>query len=172
MAPLSKWVIPPPRKALVVGVADLVASNDPSAELVTYSLGSCLGITVYDPIGKMGGLLHVMLPDSSIDRDKAVRSPFMFVDTGVPRLFNAVLSLGGDRKRLIVKVAGGAQFLDHQGFFNIGQRNYQALRELLGRNGVPTQSCDVGGLACRTLRLDLTTGQVSIKRPSTDAYFI
>ena len=75
MTAMRTWVIPPPRKTLVVGVADMVVSNDPSAELVTYSLGSCLGITVYDPVKKVGGLLHLMLPESRIDAIKAVNAP-------------------------------------------------------------------------------------------------
>lgn len=170
MTALGKWVIPPPRKALVVHVADMVASNDPGAELVTYSLGSCLGITIFDPMKKVGGLLHVMLPDSSIDTHKASTTPFMFVDTGVPRLFQAVCNLGAERRRLEIKVAGGAQLLDEKGVFNIGERNQQALTRLLARNGYTIQARDVGGLSSRTIRLDLTTGRLTIKTPGTDAY--
>src|SRR5580658_9633243 len=140
MLPTSKWVIAPPRKTFVVGVADMVASNDSSAEIVTYSLGSCLGITIYDPIKKIGGLLHIMLPDSKIHAAKAVSAPFMFVDTGVPRLFHAAYNLGADRSRLAVKVAGGAQLLDQQGIFNIGPRNFDALQKLLAQNGLKVHS--------------------------------
>lgn len=168
----GKWVIPPPRKSLVVGVADMVVSNDPGAELVTYSLGSCLGITVYDPTKKVGGLLHVMLPDSSIDAVKAASSPFMFVDTGVPRLFQAVYHLGAERGRLTIKVAGGAQLLDEKGVFNIGERNQQALITLLRRNGYAIQVSDVGGLSSRTMRLNLTTGKIAIKTPGANTYFL
>src|SRR5437868_7492946 len=101
MAFQGKWVIPPPRKTLVVGVADMAVSNDPSAELITYSLGSCLGISVYDPVKKIGGLLHIMLPDSTIDALKAESQPFMFVDTGVPKLFQSLFSLGAERSRIV-----------------------------------------------------------------------
>jgi chemotaxis protein CheD len=170
MTAIGKWVLPPPRKSLVVGVADMVVSNDAGAELVTYSLGSCLGITVYDPVKKVGGLLHIMLPDSKINAVKAVQVPFMFVDTGVPRLFQAVYNLGGDRGRLAVKVAGGAQLLDEQGVFNIGHRNYESLKGLMARNGMSVHAYDVGGLSSRTLRLDLTTGNVTIKTPGTNIY--
>ena len=172
MMTTGKWVIAPPRKTLVVGVADMVTSNDPGAELVTYSLGSCLGITVHDPARKVGGLLHVMLPDSGIDAAKAGAAPFMFVDTGVPRLFQAVCNLGADRRRLLIKVAGGAQLLDERGVFNIGERNHRAFRALLARNGYAIHASDVGGLASRTLRLELSTGKVSIKSPGMDAYFL
>lgn len=170
MPALSTWVIPQSKKSLVVGVADMVASNDPSAELVTYSLGSCLGVTVYDPLKKAGGLLHLMLPDSTINLEKATAEPYMFVDTGVPRLFKAVYSLGGDRSRVVVKVAGGAQFFDSQGSFNIGERNCLALQALLARNGHSIHAQDVGGTSSRTLRLDLSNGIVSISSPGLKPY--
>lgn len=172
MAVPTKWVIAPPKKVLVVGVADMVASNDPGAELVTYSLGSCLGVTVFDPVRKVGGLLHLMLPDSSIDPAKAVSSPYMFVDSGVPRLFQSVYSLGGDRNRVVVKVAGGAQFLDHQRTFNIGERNIAAFQAILQRNGHAIQAHSVGGFSSRTVRLDLTTGNVSIHSPGQPSYLL
>jgi chemotaxis protein CheD len=168
----SAWVIPAPKKSLVAGVADMVISNDPSAELVTYSLGSCLGVTVYDPAKKVGGLLHLMLPDSTIDSAKATRSPFMFVDTGVPRLFHAVVDLGAERGRLVIKVAGGAQFLDPGRVFNIGERNYQALKELLARHGYKIHTEEVGGVISRTIRLDMTTGQVTISSPGVNSHKI
>jgi chemotaxis protein CheD len=170
MLATGKWVIAPPRKTFVVGVADMVVSNDSSAEIVTYSLGSCLGITIYDPHKKIGGLLHLMLPDSKIDPAKAVSAPFMFVDTGVPRLFHAAYQLGADRGRLIVKVAGGAQLLDQQGIFNIGSRNVDAVAKLFAQNGFKAQATDVGGLSSRTVRLDLTNGLVTVKTPAATAY--
>jgi chemotaxis protein CheD len=161
----SRWVIPAPKKSLVVGVADMVASNDANAELVTYSLGSCLGVTVYDPVKKVGGLLHLMLPDSRIDSAKGMTEPFMFVDTGVPQLFKTVFNLGGDRGRLIVKVAGGAQFLDEQRTFNIGERNIRAFEEIIARNGLMIHARELGGFNSRTIRLDLATGNFSIHSP-------
>lgn len=172
MLTANKWVISAPRKTLVVGVADMVVSNDSSAEIVTYSLGSCLGVTVYDPNKKIGGLLHLMLPDSHIDSAKAVNAPYMFVDTGVPRLFHAVYNLGADRSRLVVKVAGGAQLLDQQGIFNIGARNFDTLAKLLAQNGLKAHATDVGGLSSRTVRLDLTNGQVTVKPPGTNPYLL
>ena len=164
------WVIPPPRKALVVGVADMVASNDSSAEIVTYSLGSCLGITIYDPVTKIGGLLHIMLPDSNIDTVKASAMPYMFVDSGVPRLFHAVYNLGADRSRLIVKVAGGAQLLDAKGIFNIGARNIEAFKKLLAQQGLTIHASETGGLNSRTVRLDLANGHTTIKYPGIEPH--
>jgi len=168
----SRWVIAAPKKNLVVGVADMVASNDAGAELVTYSLGSCLGVTVYDPVKKVGGMLHLMLPDSRIDPRKGVTSPFMFVDTGVPQLFKTVFNLGGERFRVIIKVAGGAQFLDEQRTFNIGARNILAFDEMISRNGLAVHARDTGGYNSRTLRFDLATGNVSIHSPGLSAYLL
>lgn len=162
----------PLRKTLVVGVADMQVSNDVLAELVTYSLGSCLGITVYDPVEKVGGLLHLMLPNSEINVRKAASHPAMFVDTGVPRLFHAVYNLGGDRRRVVIKVAGGAQLLNERGVFDIGNRNFQAFTALLAQNGHVLQSQDVGGMSSRTLRLDLATGAVTIKSAGNNPYFL
>ena len=162
MVTTKRWVITPPRKALVVGVADMVVSNDSSAEIVTYSLGSCLGIMIYDPVKKVGGLLHIMLPDSKIDAAKAVSAPFMFVDTGVPRLFHAAYNLGADRNRLVVKVAGGSQLLD--------DRNCDALEKLLAQNGLRAHATDLGGMSSRTVRLDLTNGSITVKTPGATPY--
>jgi chemotaxis protein CheD len=148
----------------------MAVSNDGSAEIVTYSLGSCLGITIYDPLRKIGGLLHLMLPDSTIDSAKAMTMPYMFVDTGVPRLFHAAYNLGADRSRLIIKVAGGSQLLDAQGIFNIGSRNIETFKKLLAHQGLSIHANDTGGVASRTLRLDLTNGNTTIKSPGADPY--
>jgi len=172
MSVSAQWVIAPPRKSLVVGVADMVASNDVGADLITYSLGSCLGIAIYDPVKKAGGLLHIMLPDSTIDANKAATQPFMFVDTGVPRLFHTVYNLGGERQRLILKVAGGAQLLDPGGIFNIGSRNFTALKEILQHNGMTIKSHDVGGTASRTMRFNIGTGEMTIKSPGAETYIL
>jgi chemotaxis protein CheD len=170
MTAARTWVIAPPRRTFVVGVADMVASNDANADIITYSLGSCLGIAIYDPVKKVGGLLHIMLPDSKIDPVKGTNSPFMFVDTGVPRLFHSAYDLGADRSRLIVKVAGGAQLLDEKGVFNIGERNFIALKALFSLKGITMQAVEVGGVTSRTMRLDLSNGNVTIKSPGTNVY--
>lgn len=170
MSATSPWVIPAPRKVLVAGVADMVASNDRAGELATYSLGSCLGVVIYDPVTKVGGLLHLMLPDSSINPGKGITNPFMFVDTGVPQLFHAVYSMGGEKSRLIVRVAGGAQFLDEKRVFNIGERNFVALEAILARNGVKITSTEVGGRVSRTIRLNLGTGLLTVQVPGSPSF--
>jgi chemotaxis protein CheD len=150
-------------RKLVVGVGGLAVSNNQSMILTTYSLGSCLGVTIYDPVSRAGGLLHVMLPDSSINTAKAAEQPAMFVDTGVGALFRAAYELKAEKYRMQICVAGGAQFLDKTGFFNIGQRNYSCLTRLLGQHGLSIEAQDVGGLISRTLHLHLNTGEVRVK---------
>ncbi|MEN6520402.1 MAG: chemotaxis protein CheD [Armatimonadota bacterium] len=149
----------------IVGVADMKISGDAGDQIVTHALGSCLGITVYDPVAKVGGLLHVMLPLSTIDSEKAKANPYMFVDTGVPRLFLDSYKAGAAKQRLIVKVAGGACLhgSDKDDYFQIGKRNFIMLRKLLWKNGVLLKAEEVGGSDSRTLSLDIDTGEVTIR---------
>ncbi|MDX2149875.1 MAG: chemotaxis protein CheD [Bryobacteraceae bacterium] len=147
----------------IVGMADCGWSADPSEVLITYALGSCIGVAIHDPVAKVGGLLHFMLPDSAIDRTKAAANPFMFADTGLPLLFRRAFELGAQKHRLVVRVAGGSQVLDPNGVFSIGKRNYAALKKILWKAGILVQSEDVGGSGSRTLRLDVETGRCSIR---------
>ena len=151
---------------ITVGMADLRVTADPDARLVTYALGSCLGIAVHDPVARVGGLLHVMLPLSELDAAKAQANPAMFVDTGVPALFRACYALGGVKARMVVKVAGGASSAapGEADQFQIGKRNLLTLRKLLWKNGVLLHADDVGGVqTSRTVYLDVATGTFTVR---------
>jgi chemotaxis protein CheD len=148
---------------LVVGVADVAVSNNPNVILTTYSLGSCVAVAIYDPQARVGGMLHAMLPDSSIDTAKAQRSPSMFIDSGVAALFRASYELRADKQRVQIYIAGGAQIMDAAGVFNIGKRNVEAVTALLNRHGLRIQAQQVGGMVNRTMSLNLATGEVSLK---------
>jgi chemotaxis protein CheD len=148
---------------IIVGIADMKVTDDQTASLITYSLGSCIGVALYDPAVKVGGLLHFMLPESKIDVSKAQKNPWMFADTGVPLFFKEAYKLGAEKRRLQVKVAGGAQILDDQGLFNIGKRNYMALRKLFWMNDVLVSGEEVGGEVNRTVTIELGSGKVWIK---------
>ncbi len=155
----------PPAHA-VVGVADMKVSNRAGARLVTYALGSCLGISVHDPVAGVGGLLHVMLPTGTIDPAKMQAKPAMFVDSGVPLLFRECYRLGAKKERMVVKVAGGAHAGDSEegDRFQIGKRNMVALQELLRKNGVLVHAHDTGGVqTSRTMWLDVRSGAVTLK---------
>lgn len=148
---------------LIVGVADMKVSNNPEESIITYSLGSCIGLVIYDPIVKVGGMLHYMLPESSIDKGKASARPYMFADSGIPRLFKTAYKLGAAKQRMQVYVAGGAEILDQKGFFNIGKRNYIALKKMFFKNKVLINKEDVGGNVNRTVRIDIATGDIFVK---------
>ncbi len=154
------------RSDVIVGVGDVRVSADPEDRLITYALGSCLGITVHDPVTLVGGLLHVMLPTGTIDPAKMQAKPAMFVDSGVPMLFKECYRLGAKKERMIVKVAGGAHAgaNESEDRFQIGKRNILALRKLLWKNGVLIHAQDTGGVqTSRTMWLSMATGAVSLK---------
>jgi chemotaxis protein CheD len=149
--------------ALVVGVGDCKVSKDIDSTIVTYALGSCIAVMIHDPVAKVGGMLHFMLPESEQHGNKAQSSPFMFADTGIPRLFRSAYELGADKKRLVVTAAGGAQIMDPQGTFNIGKRNHLAMRKILWKAGVMVHAESVGGGSSRTVRLEVATGRVLMR---------
>ena len=145
----------------VVAVGDMKIGRDADL-IVTHALGSCLGLVVYDPVEKVGGLLHAMLPLSKINPAKAEANPYMFVDTGVPALFKALYEIGGQRSRLVIKAAGCGNPLGKNEMFKIGERNYTVLKKLLWKNNILLETEDVGGTASRTVHLDVATGQTVI----------
>ncbi len=147
----------------IVGVADMKISNNPNDTIMTYSLGSCIGLVIYDATVKVGGLLHYMLPESKIDKTKAQKNPFMFADTGIPRLFKGAYQFDATKSRMKIYVFGGAQILDQKGFFNIGKRNYMALKKMFFKNKVIIDTEQVGGEVNRTLRLEIETGELFVK---------
>jgi chemotaxis protein CheD len=148
---------------IVVGISDVKVSNNPGDALVTYALGSCIGVAVFDPVAKVGGLLHFMLPDSSLDANKAKAMPAMFADTGIILLFKSCYALGAEKKRMIVKVAGGANILDDTNYFRIGQKNITAMRKMFWRNNVLIDREDTGENFNRTMRIDLSNGRCILK---------
>ena len=168
--PPNRWAVPAPRNQLIVGMGDMLVSSDTAASLVTYSLGSCVGVAIYDPIAKVGGLLHAMLPDSTINLERAAQRPYMFVDTGLPAMFHAVYALGGVKSRLVIKLVGGAQFLDEKKIFRIGHRNVETTLAMLARNGVHLAASETGGRESRTIRLDLGNGTLTLDLPGKTAY--
>ena len=156
----------------VVGIADMAVSTDAAERLVTHALGSCLGVVVHDPEAGVGGLLHVMLPLSEIDPEKAMRNPCLFVDTGVPELFRACYRAGAKKERMIVKVAGGAHAGADDGVdqFQVGKRNLLTFKKLLWKNGVILRAEEVGGQrVSRTLSLVLASGEVVVKSNGREA---
>ncbi len=148
---------------VIVGVSDMKVSRNPGEVIITYSLGSCIGVTIYDPEVKVAGILHYMLPSSDLDKEKSAKNPYMFADTGIPGLFKSAYALGAAKQRMIVSVVGGAQVLDQSGFFNIGKRNHMALRKIFFKNNVIVKHEQVGGNVDRTIRIEVNSGDIYLK---------
>jgi chemotaxis protein CheD len=148
---------------IVVNVSDARSSADPGDTIITYSLGSCIGVCVYDPAAKVAGMLHFQLPSATMDATRAAQQPLMFADSGMDQLLGQVTSLGANKKRLKVKIAGGAQMLNDGGLFNIGRRNHASIRKVLWQHGLFLDGEDVGGTTPRTLHMQVADGTVTCK---------
>lgn len=148
-----------------VSIGELVVSKSPDDVLVAYGLGSCVAVAFYDPVSRIAGMLHALLP-SAAGKTADSNTPAKFVDQGVPLLIDHVLKMGANRNRLIVKLCGGAQMLTAPGFsntLNIGERNVSAAQTLLAEAGFKIQSQDVGGNSGRTVKLAVVNGQVTVR---------
>lgn len=156
---------------VVIGVGDQAVSNNDTVTLSTYALGSCVGVIAYDPESHAGGILHLMLPDSTISPDKAIKQPAMFADTGLPLLFRALTGVRGERNRLRIFLAGGASVLNGADPFKIGERNYLAVQKYLRANGLSVVGQDIGGNVNRTVHLAIGTGDVTLKAPDRTDHF-
>ena len=146
-----------------VGMADYKVGKAPDT-LISYGLGSCIGISLYDPQAKVGGLLHIMLPDSK--QARASDNPAKFADTGMPLLLRDVLALGAVRSRLVAKMAGGAQmfaFANATDIMRVGARNAEAVKAILSDMKIRLLAADTGGTYGRTVSIDLETGSYKVK---------
>lgn len=150
-------------QTITVGVADMAVTTDPAAALITYALGSCIGVTIYDPVARVGALLHFMLPSAKVNPDKADGKPEMFGDTGVPRLFRAAYDAGAKKDRLVVCAAGGAEVLNDDGHFKVGSRNRTMLRKLFWKNNILLTADETGGSISRTMQLFMSDGTVTVR---------
>jgi chemotaxis protein CheD len=147
-----------------VNFGELKMSRNPAETLVAFSIGSGIGVSIYDPMTKSGGLLNFMLPDSSVlSPSKAHIQPFMFADTGLAAFFDALHDFGAQRENFKVVIAGGAQIIDQTTEFNIGYKNHQAITSLLKAAHLTVEYADIGGVSLRTLRLDLGNGDSVIQ---------
>jgi chemotaxis protein CheD len=145
---------------IVVGMAECRVADAAGQALVTFALGSCIALAVYDPATRVGGLLHFMLPDSSIDPERGRQNPYRFADTAIPLLLADVEARGAARRRLVAHAAGGARMIGDDRVFDIGRRNYEALARETARAGLPLRGVVVGGGVSRNLRLEIGTGRI------------
>ena len=146
-----------------VGMADLNICKSPDI-ITTLGLGSCIGLTLYDPVTKIGGMVHYMLPDSTQVRNNT--NIAKFADTGIDELLKRVTAAGANRSRLVAKIAGGAKMFETTGasnIGNIGERNAEAAKQILKQKGIRLIAEDTGLNYGRTVELHCETGEFYIK---------
>jgi chemotaxis protein CheD len=156
--------VSPVGSLVVVGVGQLQTAQSPD-ELVTYALGSCVGVAAWDPISKAGGLWHVMLPEAKTNPERALREPGAFADSGAPVFLRVLAEAGCSPRRLRLWLAGGSDSAQLGPGFEIGKRNILAVRKQLWLRGLLVDGEDCGGTQSRTVRLDLASGRVSVRHP-------
>ncbi len=150
-------------EVIKVGMADLNLCRDPDI-ITTLGLGSCIGIALYDPSTKIGGLAHIMLPDSTKMRNNS--NIAKFADTGIEELLNRMIKAGAVKSRLVAKIAGGAKMFEVSGLSdigNVGQRNAEASRAKLKQLGIRLIAEDTGLNYGRTVELHCDNGDYYIK---------
>jgi chemotaxis protein CheD len=146
---------------VIVGVGEIDCGREPGV-LITQALGSCVGVALWDPRLRIGGLAHVMLPASQ--RSEITGRRHRFANIAVPDLVERMVDMGAGRRRLVAKLAGGASmFRGESGIDTIGERNVVAVRYELERAGVPVSVAETGGSHARTIELSLTTGMLLIR---------
>lgn len=147
-------------KEIKVGIADMKVARMQGL-LITYALGSCVGVAMYDPVIRLGGLLHIMLPSAE---NVSVDNIFKFADTGIQEMLRKMQVFGGMKSRYICKIAGGAKMFEMQGNLgNIGQRNIESVQNRLRHEGIRIARQDVGSNYARTMSMDVETGIVKIR---------
>ncbi len=147
---------------ITVGIADMKMTQL-SGELITYALGSCIGICLYDPMVKLAALIHIMLP---INMEAGRKNTMKYADTGIRETLKQMEARGARRVRITAKIAGGAKMFDVPGngsLGNIGQRNIECVRLTLKRENIKILAEDLGGTVARTLSFDAATGQGCIR---------
>ena len=146
-----------------IDVGELHVSNDPGQTLLTYALGSCIGLAVHDTQRRVGGLAHIQLPGSPSDFSSRPEGVWAYADRAIPELFQRLYAMKATRRNLRIVLAGGASILDATHFFQIGRKNLLSVKRLLWREGYIVANEATGGDGWRTMRLDVGTGRVEIQ---------
>lgn len=152
-------------ETIFVGIGEFKVTKG-AALLESISLGSCIGIALYDPLEKVAGLAHVMLPNSSLSSIATSGTPAKFVDKAIYAMLDDMTKMGANKSRIIAKMSGGAYMFQSampDPAMNIGERNIEATREILAKERIPILSEDTGKNYGRTLRFDPSTGMLTVK---------
>ena len=162
----SQLSLKPVSLMTAVNSSEMKISDDPSETLVAFSVGSGIALSIYDTGSMTGGILNLLLPDSSyVSGSCFAKTPFMFADTGIPAFLATLYDQGADVKQMKIVVAGAAQIIGQPGFFNIGEQNYTAVKKIMSENNLQIQNEHIGGTSTRTLSLNIGDGFITIKTP-------
>lgn len=159
-----------PNEELSLGLAEIRVTNHPDSVLTTYVLGSGVAVTVYDPVARVGGMLHFLLPRWSICKKSAMENPATFADSGIPQLYRRCYKFGAEKERMVCYVAGGADVMDRTGSFGLGKDNVRAAIDVLKKNGVEITGEWTGGNEGRYVRLRISDGKFSVKTNLGDEF--
>lgn len=154
------------KHSISIGLGELFVSNKSGTQLIAHGLGSCIGLSAYDRENKIGGMAHILLPDSSIKSGVESNKPGKFADTAIPELIKQLKALGADLSKLEIKIAGGAQMFaipSLNSSLNIGAKNTDAVKSAVQKAGLKILKEDTGGNAGRTLKLVLDDGKVFLR---------
>jgi chemotaxis protein CheD len=150
---------PPISVMTAVNFCELKISQNPAETLVAFSIGSGIVVSIYDPVTRTGGMLSVVLPESStMSPEKAERHPYTFADTGLAALLEAFEDIGAQTENMKIVIAGGAQIMDQKAEFNIGLKNHQAVSAFFINKNLSIDHEDIGGISRRTLSLHIGSG--------------
>jgi chemotaxis protein CheD len=145
---------------IVVGIGEYAVTQQPEDLIVTHALGSCVAVCVWDPAIPVAAMLHLLLPDSRLNPERAKAQPAVFADLGIPLLFQTAYKAGLDKRRCRVRLVGGADI--NGGEMNIGRRNVLAAKNILWRNGVMVAAEETGGSVPRTVSLKASDGTLMV----------
>lgn len=154
-------------KTVLLGIGDYSVRNSPDTTIKTMALGSCIALIMYHPQSHTAGMTHIALPNSNLNPERGRQKPGYFSDSGVYALLSGMSRLTSEKNgsNLIVKMAGGAQTMDPDKYFNIGLRNIKMTRKILKKYGLKLTGEDTGGHISRSVSIDINTGKVEIWSP-------
>ena len=145
-----------------VGIGEWVVCSKTEDHIKTYALGSCLAVIIFDTKIGIAGMIHIALPDSTIDSVKAKTSPGYFADTGLPLMIEEMKKRGSVRANIHVKIVGGASIMDDKGIFDIGKRNLLAVKRILWKSSLGAVGEDTGGEISRTVTVKVGNAETTI----------
>jgi chemotaxis protein CheD len=148
-------------KQIHVGIGEYSVSTGRDDVIKTFALGSCVAVIMYDKAHKVAGLIHIALPDSSVNHDRAKNKPGYFVDTGLPIFLAEMKRKNSNRNSIRIKVVGGSNIMDANNRFDIGKRNVLAIKKYLWKKQLGIIAEDIGGNISRTVSVSVATGKVT-----------